>query len=93
MPLVAWLLSLVGPFAIRAIVALGFTSVTFAGVTALSDTLITSAQSSWSGLPLVVLQLSSLSGIPEALGLIIAAYTARLAVWAAANGTKYILKG
>lgn len=93
MPLAAWLLSLVGPFAIRAIIALGFTAVSFGGVTLASNALITLAQSYWSGMPLIALQLASLSGIPESLGMVLGAYVARLAVWSAVNGSKYIMKG
>jgi hypothetical protein len=91
MNLVTWLLSLVAPFVIRAVIALGFTAVTFTGVAVLANSLITIAQNNWSVMPLTVLQLASLAGIPESLGLIAAAYTARVAVWAAVNGTKYVL--
>ena len=93
MPLVAWILSLVGPVAIRALIAIGFTAVSFAGVTTASNALISIAQTAWAGMPLTALQLASLSGIPECLGMVLGAYVARLAVWAAANGSKYIFKG
>jgi hypothetical protein len=92
MPLAAWLLSLVAPFVIRGVIALGFTAVTFTGVTVLANQLIDIAKSSWSVMPLVVLQIASLSGIPESLGMIAGAYVARLGVWAAVNGTKYVMK-
>lgn len=92
MPLAAWLLSLVAPFAIRALVALGFVSVSFVGVSNLANQLIQLAQQNWSALPTVALQMASLSGIPQALGMIFGAYAARLAVWATINGTRYLLK-
>jgi hypothetical protein len=86
-------LSAVGPLAIRALVAIGFVSVSFAGVTTAFNGLITYAQFQWSSLPFAVLQLSSLAGVPAALGLIFGAGLARITLWAAANGTKLIFKG
>ena len=92
MPLVTWLLALVAPMVIRAVIALGFTAVTFTGVTVAANSLMTIAQNNWSAMPYTVLQLSHLSGIDEALGMIAGAYVARLAVWSTINGTKYLLK-
>lgn len=68
--LAAWLLALIGPLVIKAIIALGFTAIVFTGVTELVNQLIASAQASWSTIPLAVLQLCSLSGIPESLGML-----------------------
>lgn len=90
MPLVAWILSLVGPIVIRAVLALGFSAVSFAAVTTICNQLISIAQNNWSLLPVVVLQLASLSGVPQALGMLFAAWVARVSLWAAVNGTKYI---
>jgi len=91
MPLAAWLVSLVGPMAARALIALGFTAVSFAGVTTAMTALVNLAQTSWSSMPANVLAIASISGIPEALGMITSAYAARVAVWAVQNGSKYIL--
>lgn len=92
MPLAAWLLTMVGPMAIRVICALGFTAVSFAAVTTASNALVSLAQSNWAAMPVAVLQLSTLSGIPQALGMIVGAYVGRVGVWAAMNGTKYLLR-
>ena len=92
MNLAAWLMGMITPMAVRVLIGLGFCAVSFSGVQVGVNSLIASAQSNWSALPLTVLQLSSLSGIPEALGMIAAAYTARIAVWMTINGTKYIVK-
>lgn len=92
-PIVAWVMGMVAPVVVRAVAALGFTAVTFAGVTAATNGLITMAQTNWSSMPVAVLQLASLSGIPESLGLIAGAFVARLVVWSAINGTKFVLKG
>lgn len=91
MRLVQWLLALAGPMAIKVLVALGFCAVSFAGVQALVNQLIVMAQNNWAAMPVAVLQLSSLSGIPESLGMIAGAYMARVGLWVAMNGTKYIL--
>lgn len=91
MPLAAWLMSMAAPLAFRVLIALGFTAVTFTGVTVAMNSLVTTAQTSWSTLPAGVLAIVSMSGIPQALGMIMSAYAARIAVWAAGNGTKYIL--
>lgn len=87
-----WLFALVSPLVIRAIIALGFTAVTFTGVTALTATLVTSAQSSWSSMPSAVLSLVALSGVPEVLGMLFGALTARVAMWAAVGASRYVLK-
>jgi len=91
--LFSFLAAAVGPLAIRILMAIGFASVSFAGVTAAFTALISSAQSSWSALPLAVLQLASICGIPSCLGLIFGAGMARITLWAVANGTKLIFKG
>jgi uncharacterized membrane protein len=91
MTLAAWLVSLVGPLVARAVIALGFTAVSFAGVTVAMNSLVQLAQTSWSAMPSNVLAIASLSGIPECLGMMMSAYAARIAVWAVQNGSKYIL--
>lgn len=92
MPFVAWLLSLVAPIVMRAVVALGFTAMTFTGVTVAVAQLLEAAKANWSNLPVSVMQIASMSGIPESIGIIAGAYVARVSLWAAVNGTKYVLK-
>ena len=92
MNLWSWIIAAVAPIVIRVVVALGFTAVTFTGVTALSNQLITIAQNNWSTLPVSVLQIATLSGIPQSLGMIAAAYVARVGLWASINGVKYVLR-
>lgn len=72
--LVTWLLTLISPILIRAVSALGFSAVVFVGVEALVQQLITSAQNSWTTMPVAVLQLASVGGLPEALGMVAGAY-------------------
>ncbi len=92
MNIAAWLLSMVAPLVVRGLIALSFTAVTFTGVTELTASLVSSAQSSWSAMPVAVLQLVALSGIPEVLGMLFGALTARVAMWAAVGASRYVFK-
>lgn len=89
----AFLVAAVGPLAIRALVAIGFAAVSFAGVTTAFQGLTNYAQTQWAGLPAAVLQLATLFAVPQALGIIFGAMAARIGIWAAANGSKLIFKG
>lgn len=86
----ALLLGLGGPIAVRVMIALGFSAVTFTGVTVTANTLIQYAQTNWSGISIDVLQLASLSGIPEFLGMVMGAYVVRLAMWAVVSASRYM---
>jgi len=91
MNLAALLVALVGPMAARAIIALGFSALTFTGVTLSANALVTYAQTAWSGIPLDVFMLASLSGIPEFFGMVFGALIARLSMWAVVSSTRYIV--
>lgn len=88
-----FLASAVGPLAIRALVAIGFGVVSFTGVTQAFTGLVTYATSSWSSLPVSVLQLATLAGIPQALGMVFGAMLARVSLWAFANGSRLMFRG
>lgn len=92
MPLAAWLLSIAGPLVIRALAALGFTTVVFTGVELLVQQLIVSAQDNWNLLPFTVLQIASIGGVPEALGLVMGAYVAKFSMQAAVGAAQYVFK-
>lgn len=92
MNIAAWLIGMVAPLVVRGIIALGFTAVTLTGVTELSNQLVQIAQQNWAGMPLAALQIASLSGIPELLGMITGAYVARIAMWASIGASKYVFK-
>ena len=87
----AFLLALIGPLVIKALIALAIGTVTFTGVTVALSGLITMATSNWSSVFPAVLQLASLAGVPEALGIICGAMTARVALWVAASATKFVI--
>ena len=83
---------MVAPMVIRAIIAAGFTAVTYTGVTTLVNSMVSDAQSKWSSMPATVIQLASLCGIPEALGMIFGAMLAVFAAKSAVGFSKYIFK-
>lgn len=89
----AFLAAAIGPLAIRALVAIGFGVVSFAGVQVAMNALTGYAQTYWAGLPGAVLQLSTLCGFPTALGLVFGAMAGRLAVWGYINGSRLLFKG
>lgn len=75
----AFLAAAVGPLAKRLLAAIGFGLITYAALTALVASVVSAAQSAWGGVAGAALQLSSLGGIPEVLGIITGALVARVA--------------
>lgn len=89
--LASFFMSMAGPLAMRVLIALGVGTITFTGVTAALQGLITQAQTNWSSVGAAVLQLASLGGVPDGLGIIAGAMTTRVAIWAAASATKFLV--
>jgi hypothetical protein len=89
----AFLLAMVGPLAIRVLIALGFGAVAFTGITEVVNQLVSSAQASWGGVSGAALALASLAGVPTALGLIFGAFIARTTLWVGASAARLIFKG
>lgn len=90
--LAAFLLSIAGPFVLRAIAAIGMGLVTYTGVDTALSGLIGMAQSNWGGLGADVLGLCGVAGVPEALGLITGAMTSRVGAWVALSATRWVTK-
>lgn len=88
----SWLLALIGPLVVKGLAAVGFTAVVFTGVELLVSQLITSAQTQWATMPFAVLQLATLSGVPESLGLIFGALFSLFTMRAAVGASRYIFK-
>ncbi|MBV7415132.1 DUF2523 domain-containing protein [Aeromonas sp. sif2433] len=80
MNIAAWLLSISGPIITRVLIQLGIGIVSYAAVSAAVGALINSAKSSYLGLPSDILAILAMSGANDALGIIAAAITARLAL-------------
>lgn len=88
----AWLFTLIAPFIVRGMAVLGFVATTFTGVAVIANELVSSAQATWSGLPVDVLALAAIAGVPEALGLILGAYVAVFGVKASMGASRFILR-
>ena len=92
MTLFSFLAAAVGPLAIRILLALGISAVTFVGVDLVVQALVGRVVSSYSGLPAATLQLVSLAGVGQGLGVVLGAVNARLALWSFASATKWITR-
>ncbi len=92
MNIFAFLLAAAAPLALRVMAGLGFSVVAFSGVTAGVEALLAIAKANWSSLPVSTLQLATLSGIPEFMGMIAAAYATRMTIWVAVNSVRWVMK-
>lgn len=90
--LVTFLMGMVGPMVIKALIAVGVGTVTFTGVTATLESLFAMSQSSWGGMLPAVLGLASVAGIPECLGIVTGAMSSRVSIWVAVSATRFVLK-
>lgn len=75
-----WLIRMVEPVVARVMVSLGIGYVTFTSVQDILDGVIQSVTTAFNGLGSKVLQIISLYGLPEALGIILGAYVFSLTV-------------
>jgi hypothetical protein len=87
----SFLLGLAGPIALRVMMTLGFSIITFGSVAAALQALIDIAVNNWAGVPANVLMLASLAGIPQAIGIICGSFVARVSIWAALSSTRFAL--
>ncbi len=90
--LAEFLMLMIGPLVIRGLAAVGFTALVFTGVDALVNQLVANATASWSTLPLDVLQLATLGGVPQATGVIFGAELGKFAMKSAVGASRYIFK-
>ena len=89
--LATFLMGLAGPMILRMAAALGISTLTFTGVTAGLQSLIDMATNNWQSLPSDVLQLASVAGIPQCIGIICGAMTARVGMWVAVSATRFVV--
>lgn len=80
MPLAVWLLALVGPLVKKVLVALGVGVISYAGLAMIGAQVQNAVLSSWGGLGGSALQIVSLAGLPEAIGITLGALNARIAL-------------
>lgn len=91
MNLANFLLSMAGPLVLRALLLVGVGTITFTGVALSLQGLIDQSITNWGGVAADVLALSSIAGIPQALGIITGAMTARVGMWAAISATRFMV--
>lgn len=77
MPLAAWLIAIAWPIAKKVLSMLGIGWVSYQGVVALTSSVVSAAQQNWSQASGAVLQISSIGGVPEMLGIVTGALVAR----------------
>jgi hypothetical protein len=75
-----FLAAAVGPLAKRVLVALGVGVVSYGALTTLANNVIAQIQAQFQGMPVSVLQIATLGGIPDAVSIICGAVLARVAV-------------
>lgn len=80
MPLAVWLLALVGPLVKKVLLALGVGVVSYAGLHLLGSQINAAVLGAWGGVGGSILQILSLAGIPEAIGITLGAINARIAL-------------
>lgn len=80
--LFAWLLLAVVPLAKRVLIALGIGFLTYEGLTTMANQVVGAAVANWGQMTGAALQLCSLGGIPEMLGIICGAFVAKAALFA-----------
>lgn len=86
--LAVWLLALAWPLAKKVLLALGIGWATYEGLSVLASGVSAQVISAWGQLGGTTLQLLSLGGWPQAVGILLGALTARAALLATAKLTK-----
>jgi len=78
MTIASWLMAVIGPVAKQALVAVGFGVVTYTGVDAAFNAMVSSLSSQVSAVPPNILIYAQISGVFEAMGLILAAISFKI---------------
>ena len=90
--LTTWLLAMVQPLISRILIVLGLSVFTVTGSTLAFNYFISTVQDSWSGIPLTMLSLMHLAGIPTALGIIGSAVATRLFFIGLKSSAAFLIK-
>lgn len=83
--IIAWLLAIAWPLAKKILVSLGIGVVTYTGLTLIGNQISDSVISIWGQVPASLMQIGSLLGIPQAIGITLGAFSARLTYVAASK--------
>lgn len=84
----SFLLAAAGPIALRVLATVGAVVVSVVGVDAGVQALVARAQAGYASMPVEVLQLAALAGVPEGLGIVLGAVLGRAALWAALSAAR-----
>ena len=79
MQLFAWLLAAAWPIAKKVLLMLGIGWVTYEGLSLLGGQVVAEVSAIWGTMPAAMLQMASLLGIPQSIGIVLGAMTARIA--------------
>lgn len=74
-----WLLAAAWPIAKKVLVMLGIGWVTYEGLSLLGNQVVSEVSAVWGSMPVSMLQMASLLGIPQSIGIVLGAMTARIA--------------
>ena len=88
--LAAFLMSMMGPLALRVLTAVGLSTITFTGVTVALQSMIDVAVTNYASLPSDILGLAGVAGIPQCVGIICGAMVARVGMWVAISATRFV---
>lgn len=80
-----WLMSIIGPLAQRVLVSLGVGWVTYEAFGLLANQVQSAVLSSWGQVGGVTMQILSLAGVPDALGIVLGGFTAKAALMGVAR--------
>ena len=72
----AWLLAIAWPIVKRVLLAMGIGVVTYGGLSLIATQVQNEIAALWSGLPITLLQIGSLAGIPQSIGITMSAIAA-----------------
>lgn len=90
MPLLTFLLSVAWPIAKRVLIALGVGFVSYEGLTLLVGQIQAQVIAYWGQVGQVVFQVLSLSGFPQAMGIVLSAFAAKVSMTVAAKALKFL---
>ena len=75
--LISWLLAAIGPLVRKALLTLGIGALSYAGVQGIINQLFSAVQLSWGAVGGVTQNVLTMAGVPEAVGIILGAYSAK----------------
>lgn len=85
-----WLMALAWPIVKKVLLALGIGFATYEGLSTMTGTIVQLVKDQWGSMPLAALQMVTLFGFSQALGIILGALTARASMMALGKLAKVV---